>query len=45
MQAFMNWLAQAGIAAVLGVIVGAVVDPLVNHVLHPLWTRFRAKKA
>ena len=44
-QAFMNWLAQAGIAAVLGVIVGAVVDPLVNHVLQPLWARFRTKKA
>jgi predicted DNA repair protein MutK len=39
------WLGQAGIAAVLGVIVGSVVDPLVNHVLQPLWARFRAKKA
>jgi predicted DNA repair protein MutK len=45
MHAFMNWLAQAGIAAVLGVIVGTVVDPLVNHVLQPLWARFGAKKA
>jgi hypothetical protein len=27
------------------VIVGALVDPLVNHVLQPLWARFRAKKA
>jgi hypothetical protein len=45
MHAFMNWLGQAGIAAVLGVIVGALVDPLVNHVLQPLWARVRAKKA
>jgi hypothetical protein len=24
---------------------GAIVDPLVNHVLAPLWAHFRAKKA
>jgi predicted DNA repair protein MutK len=45
LHGLLAWLGQAGIAAVLGVIVGAVVDPLVNHVLQPLWARFRAKKA
>ncbi|MFM2142061.1 MAG: hypothetical protein RLZZ476_605 [Verrucomicrobiota bacterium] len=45
LHGLLAWLGQAGIAAVLGVIVGAVVDPLVKHVLAPLWARFRAKKA
>jgi uncharacterized protein len=45
LHGLLAWLGQAGIAAVLGVIVGAIVDPLVKHVLVPLWARFRAKKA
>jgi predicted DNA repair protein MutK len=35
MKSFLTWLVGAGIAAVLGVIVGALVDPLANHVLIP----------
>ncbi len=31
----LHWLVSAGIAAVLGVIVGAIVDPLTNYVLVP----------
>lgn len=35
MKSFLTRLVGAGIAAVLGVIVGALVDPLANHVLIP----------
>jgi predicted DNA repair protein MutK len=35
MKSVLTWLVGAGIAAVLGVIVGALVDPLANHVLVP----------
>jgi hypothetical protein len=45
LHGLLAWLGQAGIAAVLGVVIGAIVDPLVKHVLVPLWARFRAKKA
>ena len=34
-KSFLAWLVGAGIAGVLGVIVGALVDPLSNHVLIP----------
>lgn len=34
-RAFLTWLVGAGISGVLGVIVGALVDPLANHVLIP----------
>jgi len=44
LHGFLAWLGQAGIAAVLGVLVGAMVDPLVKHLLQPLVARF-AKKA
>jgi hypothetical protein len=30
---------------IVSMIASAVVDPLVNHILQPLWKRFRAKKA
>jgi predicted DNA repair protein MutK len=35
MKSFLVWLVGASIAAVLGVIVGALVDPLANHLLIP----------
>jgi predicted DNA repair protein MutK len=35
MKSFLAWLVGASIAAVLGVIVGALVDPLSNHLLIP----------
>ena len=48
-QSFMAWLVAAGIAAVLGIIVGAAVDPLANRVLipayHSLKSRFRPSAA
>jgi uncharacterized protein len=44
LQSFSVWLVGAGIAGVLGLIVGAVVDPLVNHLLTPVYRRFFAKR-
>jgi len=48
MKSFFTWLVGAFIAGVLGVIVGALVDPLANHVLIPgfqvLKKRFGRKK-
>lgn len=35
MKSFLAWLVGASIAGVLGLLVGAVVDPLSNHVLIP----------
>ncbi len=35
MKSFLVWLVGAAIAGVLGVIIGALVDPLANHVLIP----------
>lgn len=37
MKSFLIWLVSASIAAVLGVIVGALVDPLANHLLIPVF--------
>ena len=34
-KSFLAWLVGAGIAGLLGVIIGALVDPLANHVLIP----------
>lgn len=34
-QSFLAWLVGAGIAGLLGVIIGALVDPLANHLLIP----------
>ena len=39
----LNWVASAGIAAVLGLIVGAIVDPLVNHVIIPITRKLRGQ--
>jgi uncharacterized protein len=44
MPGFFGWLAQAAIAAIIGVVVGALVDQLVTHVLQPLWRLFKNKK-
>jgi predicted DNA repair protein MutK len=40
---FMAWLGAAGIAAVLGVIVGALVDLSVKHALQPVVKKFKSK--
>jgi predicted DNA repair protein MutK len=40
---FMAWLSAAGIAAVLGVIIGALVDPLAKYVIQPLVARFKRR--
>lgn len=49
LKSFLAWLVGASIAGVLGLLVGAVVDPLTNHVLvpafHVLQKRFRPKSA
>jgi predicted DNA repair protein MutK len=37
MKSFLAWLVGAAIAGVLGVIIGALVDPLANHVLIPVF--------
>ncbi len=42
-HALMLWLGAAGIAAVLGVIIGALVDPMVKHLLQPLFAKFKRK--
>lgn len=39
-ESILVWLVSAGLAAVLGVIIGALVDPLTRHVLTPLFHRF-----
>jgi len=48
-KSFLAWLVGAGIAGVLGVIIGALVEPLANHVLIPafqgLKKRFRGTPA
>ncbi len=47
-QSFGNWLVSASLAALLGVIVGAIVDPLTRHLIAPLFLslkkRFRSAK-
>jgi large-conductance mechanosensitive channel len=40
----MAWLGAAGIAAVIGIAVGALVDPLVKYILSPLFSRFKKKR-
>lgn len=37
------WLGAAGIAAVLGVIIGALVDPLAKYVIKPIFSLFKRK--
>lgn len=44
LQGLLMWLGQAGIAAVIGVIVGALVNPLVIHVIQPLSARMSKKQ-
>lgn len=45
LHGLLGWLSQAGIAAVLGVLVGAVIDPLVKHLLQPFFRRWKAHPA
>lgn len=42
-SAFMNWLGAAAIAAILGVILGGLVDRLTKYVITPLLGRLRPK--
>lgn len=44
-RGLMTWLGAAGIAAVIGIMVGAMVDPLVKYVLSPLFARFKKRGA
>ena len=41
MSGFLNWLVSASIAAVLGLLIGAAVDPLVRFVISPAYTMMR----
>jgi predicted DNA repair protein MutK len=38
---FLGWLTSAGIAAILGIVIGAMVDLMVKHVLSPLYKRLK----
>lgn len=40
---FLNWLTSAALSAVLGVIIGAFVNPLVEHLILPAWRRLKAR--
>jgi predicted DNA repair protein MutK len=40
-SAFMNWLGAAAMAAILGVIVGGLVDRVTKYVITPLLTRLK----
>ena len=42
-KSFLAWLVGAAIAGVLGVIIGALVDPLANHVLIPVFQRLKKR--
>ncbi len=44
MHGVLAWLVGAGIAGVLGVIVGALVDPLANHVLIPAYQKIKKRR-
>jgi uncharacterized protein len=44
LHSFLAWFAQAGIAAVLGVLVGALVDPLVKRLILPLAACLKGKQ-
>jgi predicted DNA repair protein MutK len=41
LASFLNWLTAAGIAAVLGIFIGAAVDLFVKHLLAPLYQRLK----
>lgn len=43
MSSVLTWLVGAGIASVLGVIVGALVDPFASHVLIPVFQRLKKR--
>jgi len=44
MSGFLTWFVQAAIAAVVGLGIGAVVDPLVKYVISPLVAALRGKR-
>ncbi len=45
LSGFLAWFVQAGIAAVIGLAIGALVDPLVKYVIMPLVALAQGKKA
>jgi predicted DNA repair protein MutK len=42
LASFMTWLASAGIAAILGILIGAFVDLTVKHFLAPAYQRLKS---
>jgi len=44
MEGFIAWFVQAGLSAIIGLGVGALVDPLVKHVIVPLIALLRGAK-
>ena len=42
LASFMTWLASAGIAAILGILIGAFVDLSVKHFLGPVYQRLKS---
>jgi hypothetical protein len=45
MSSVLTWLVGAGIASVLGVTVGALVDPFASHLLIPVFQRLKKRLA
>lgn len=44
LSSLLNWLTNAGIAAVLGLLIGAIVNPLAERVIIPLFTRLKRSR-
>jgi hypothetical protein len=42
LTSFMTWLTSAGIAAILGILIGAFVDLSVKHFLGPVYQRLKS---
>lgn len=42
---FVEWLVAAALSGVVGLLVGAVIIPLTEHVIAPVWHAVRGKKA
>jgi predicted DNA repair protein MutK len=45
LSSLLNWLTNAGIAAVLGLLIGAIVNPLAERIIIPLFTRLTARSS
>jgi uncharacterized protein len=44
LHSFLSWLGQAGIAAILGVLIGALIDPVMKKVLMPLLAHWKGQR-